>query len=533
MSEVVKGAVGIWKGLDKKVYSRVEVVENTNKNGVVSTRTYAINDQNGKRKQVKNIHRGDAESQNQAEMAFLEGRGVSSEYQIEVAKPIGVWHAGGDEGTDWEVLGVAGEETDEKSGDKYLRLITRTYEAEYGVSRAQIHNSYAKADEVEIFPANQAHPEPKVVNSNTSKDNDSSVVLAKNKAMLKEWERQVQDRGLRGKKGFAEAVNELNDEDYQPIKFYETLLANDPDAGRAFAWEYGIVKQPEPASISRDSVVYNEIGIAGSDKNEQETPDPESQSEVVEPVTVDPSEVVVEGLKKSRWQRVKDAPKMTMAKAHNGAFNILDRLAPKTVNLKKNGENRRAIGRKTAIIGALALSAVGVYAYQRYWGGDIPKNVQDKINGLVDTNSNLTVQHQLDQDTINGLNSKVRGLQERLNDLTSQHSGHGSGGNHGMDQIPSGGGSSNSPEIPNSSSSGEGSVTSLNLRKEMPWTVAHQVTPGNETSSISKAMSEYGRMSGTSVKFGQYNGETMIFVNGRIVDTNQMEEINKIIVSLG
>lgn len=171
MSEVVKGAIDTWKGVDKKTYSRIEVVENTNKNGVVSTRTYAVDGRNHKRKQIKNIYRGDSESLDQAEKAFLEARGISSEHQIETAEPIGIWHS---HGGDFHVLQVLNEF--EEGDSKGYELLTRTKEAESGQSKFVLSRGTAPAEQVEIFPVTEGEventPDPEQPDSTPATEDD-------------------------------------------------------------------------------------------------------------------------------------------------------------------------------------------------------------------------------------------------------------------------------------------------------------------------------------------------------------------------
>ncbi len=75
--------------------------------------------------------------------------------------------------------------------------------------------------------------------------------------------------------------------------------------------------------------------------------------------------ISIGGLKRfvrNQTEKIKDASYSAQTSISNGFYNTIDRLAPKTNNLNAEGRNRRAIGRKTAILGGLALAGVTGFA---------------------------------------------------------------------------------------------------------------------------------------------------------------------------
>ncbi len=558
MSEVVKGAVDTWKGLDEKVYSRVEVVENTNKNGVVSTRTYAIDDVSGRRKQVRNIYRGNGVGLDQAERAFLEGLGVSSEYQIDLAE-IAENDRELKAATHWESLQA--HLSPEAAQDIFWYMTEQTQQDIVNTEHQKaLGRNQQTAGSGEIPPGSFGGSD-EVPTDNVVGDSQNTLSEASYDAMIKAWEDSGISR-LRGSKDFWTALNDPECGVPAEIIAYEHQIAentasqdSEKEGIKATVIAAGTVvinglrglfanskKQPndakdsEPTETPIDADAISEVaqeapGDSGDTPNDDEHEWEDVEGEVVDEDSQNESKsfrfsaskLSLAGLgafiKKQR-QNLKDSSGKAQVKLGKTYISVVDKLAPKTTNIQENGKHERAIGKKTAVIGALALAGVagvaGAYFYQRFFGADpnhIPQTAQDHINQLQATNSDLTIQHLNDQAQHLSDQNTIKHLHEQLAQQPTAPSG------------PS------TPDVPNTPGRAN-SVNNLNLRKEMPWTVAHQVAPGNETSSISKAMSEYGRTSGTIVKFGQYNGETMIFVNGRIVNTDQMEAINKIIVSL-
>jgi hypothetical protein len=66
--------------------------------------------------------------------------------------------------------------------------------------------------------------------------------------------------------------------------------------------------------------------------------------------------------------------------------------------------------------------------------------------------------------------------------------------------------------------------------KDWTWNLAHRVRPGHENSVITKALRSYQHITGNHAQLVQHGNTSVIEVNNHVVNSSQMEAINRLVV---